>query len=110
MAAADIVRLAAIALSAVCVACVPATKAPAEITTVTIGGSGALTVNGKATTLDRLQHDVCAEVGSGEPACLQGHIRVQGKGEPTYAEFMAVMNQLQNSGFLGVAVVGEDAG
>jgi len=72
---------------------------------VSIAKGGKLSLDGKAVPLDRLSASVVEALGPRRP---QGRILVRSDRNVAYADFMAVMNQLESHGLTRVALISED--
>ncbi len=65
-----------------------------------------LFIGNNATDLDTLGDDLKTQIGQRDPD--QERIYIRCDKQTRYAEFMKVMNKLQDNGFYSVALVGED--
>ena len=85
----------------------PGKSAPQQLppVIVSIAKGGKLSFDGKAVPLDRLSASVVEALGPRRP---QGRILVRSDRNVAYADFMAVMNQLESHGLTRVALISED--
>ena len=79
---------------------------PKEPVYVTIQDSGSLFIADQQTTIETLPADVCAALGGG--ACREERVFIRAQPEVKYSQFMEIMNNLQENGFLQVGLLNED--
>jgi len=72
---------------------------------VSIAKGGKLSLDGKAVALDSLPASVADALGPQRP---HGRILVRSDRNVAYADFMAVMNQLESHGLTHIALISED--
>jgi biopolymer transport protein ExbD len=73
---------------------------------VSIMGPNDIYVKGKKTTLETLDADVRAALQSDDP--LNERVMVQGYKEIEYKDFVKVLNELQQHGYLKIGLISED--
>ena len=81
---------------------------PPEPVYITIQDTGSIFIAEQQTTIETLAVDVCAALGGGSPACQDERVFVRAQPEVQYNQFMEVMNDLQENGFLKVGLLNED--
>src|ERR1700722_12824002 len=83
----------------------PARKPP-KLVYISLKKDGRVYVNDNPSDLSTLGDDLKAAIGGSNPTNMRVFIR--GDQDLQYADFMGVMNKLQDNGFYSVALVGED--
>jgi TonB system transport protein ExbD (group 1) len=73
---------------------------------ISLKKDGSLFIANNPTDLDTLGDDLKIQIGQRDPD--QERIFIRCDKQTRYAEFMKVMNKLQDNGFYSVALVGED--
>ncbi|MGA2951313.1 MAG: biopolymer transporter ExbD [Caulobacteraceae bacterium] len=82
------------------------TRKPPKLVYISLKKDGRVYVNDNASDLSTLGDDLKAAIGGSNPTNMRVFIR--GDQDLQYADFMGVMNKLQDNGFYSVALVGED--
>ena len=76
---------------------------------ITIQESGSIFIAERQTTIETLAADVCGALG--DPTgrgCREERVFVRAQADVKYAQFMEVMNDLQENGFFKVGLLNED--
>ena len=82
------------------------TRKPPKLVYISLKKDGRVYVNDNPSDLSTLGDDLKAAIGGSNPTNMRVFIR--GDQDLQYADFMGVMNKLQDNGFYSVALVGED--
>ena len=82
------------------------TRKPPKLVYISLKRDGRVYVNDNPSDLSTLGDDLKAAIGGSNPTNMRVFIR--GDQDLQYADFMGVMNKLQDNGFYSVALVGED--
>jgi len=82
------------------------TRKPPKLVYISLKKDGRVYVNDNASDLSTLGDDLKAAIGGSNPTNMRVFIR--GDQDLQYADFMGVMNKLQDNGVYSVALVGED--
>ena len=84
----------------------PNPEAPKDPTFVSIARGGVLSISGQPTSLRTLSGDLTRRFAT--PAPQDENVLIRADHDVAYADFMAVVNQLQAGGFYKVALISED--
>jgi biopolymer transport protein ExbD len=79
---------------------------PKDPTFISIQRGGIITISGRATTLPTLGGDLARKFGVANPQ--NENVLIRADQDVRYADFMAVVNQLQTDGFYKVALISEE--
>jgi len=87
----------------------PTSAEPKEPVYITIQETGSIFLADRQTTIETLAADVCTAVGNPTGrGCQEERVFVRAQPEVKYNQFMEVMNDLQENGFLKVGLLNED--
>ena len=79
---------------------------PAKPVFITMEADGRLTIEGAPTTLETLPRDLSARFGDGPKD--QQRVMIRAPADVPYERFMAVLNSLQEHGWIKVGLINED--
>ena len=85
----------------------PSAEKPKDPVYVTIQETGSIFLADRQSTIETLAADLCGALQP-TPNCKEERVFVRAQAEVKYAQFMEVMNDLQENGFYKVGLLNED--